>query len=67
MAGVTLAPGMVGSVTIFSNGQTVVLSSLKVLGDLDSGWIEGKLRLRALKDLEAKAPGIPWTDLEAEK
>jgi serine/threonine protein kinase len=62
-----LVPGSVGTVTIFSNGQTLTLSSLKVLGDLDPAWVEGKLRARALKDLEEKVPRIPWTDLEAGK
>ena len=49
-----------GSVSLFTNGQTVTYTSLEVEGELDPDWIDQELRRRAEKTLLQFEPNYPF-------
>ena len=51
-----------GSVTLFTNGERVMLGSVTIAADLRDAWLQERLLERTVNDLERLVPGLPWSE-----
>ncbi len=63
LAGELARKGPRGSITLFTNGQTITCDSLRVAGPLSSEWLETTIRRRALNELKKAVSDVSWHEI----